>query len=258
MGRMTSSSSKLDAACYLEALKELLRERGVTYARLADGVHCSLPTVKRALNKPTLPFSRLLEFCEIAQIAFEDLYLRAEQRRPRHYVFTEEQDQLFAEREELLGYLLEFARERSTPSDIAKRHNLDRRSTALYLKHLAKVGLVDHQGENRAKLRVKPPFGFGPNSRIMRREHERFLKTIVADVLAEDPGKTGCVAVLKPLHLTEEDYGQMVAEMENVIHRFAAIAERGLSQGSSSLWQVALACGPRPKVGPRHLPRIES
>ena len=253
-----SSSSKLDASCYLEALKELLKERGVTYARLADAVHCSLPTVKRALNKPTLPFSRLLEFCEIAQIAFEDLYKRAEQRRPRHYVFTEEQDQLFAKRKELLGYLLELAWERSTPSDIAKRHNLDQRSTDLYLKHLARVGLVERQGGNRAKLRVKPPFGFGPNSRVMRREQEKFLKTIVADVLAEDPGKTGCVAVLKPLHLTEEDYKQMVTEMEKVIHRYAAIAERGLSGGSTSFWQVAFACGPGPKVRPRHLPRIDT
>ena len=253
-----SSSSKLDASCYLEALKELLKERGVTYARLADAVHCSLPTVKRALNKPTLPFSRLLEFCEIAQIPFGDLYERAEQRRPRHYVFTEEQDQLFAEREELFGYFLELACEKSTPSDIAKRHNLDQRSTALYLQHLAKVRLVERLGRNRARLRVTAPFGFGPNSRVMRREHENFLKMIVEDVLADDPVKTGCVAVLKPLHLTEEDYKQMVTEMEKVVHRYAAIAERGLSRGSTSLWQVAFACGPGPKVRPRHLPRIST
>ena len=188
-----SSTSELDAACYLEALKELLKERSVTYVRLADAVHCSLPTVKRALNKPSLPFSRLLEFCEIAQIAFGDLYQRAERRRPRHYIFTKEQDQLCANREELLGYLLELARKGTTPSDIAKRHNLDRRSTTVYLKHLARVGLVERQGGNRAKLRVTPPFGFGPNSRVMRREHEKFLKTIVVDVLAADPGKKGCV-----------------------------------------------------------------
>lgn len=253
---MMSSSSKLDASCYLEALKELLKERGVTYARLADAVHCSLPTVKRALNKPTLPFSRLLEFCEIAQIPFGDLYERAEQRRPRHYVFTKEQDQLFAEREELFAYFLELAREKSTPSDIAKRHDLDQRSTALYLQHLARVGLVERQERNRVKLCVPPPFGFGPNSRVMRREHEKFLKTIVANVLAEDSEKKGCVVVLKPLHLTEEDYKQMVTEMENVIHRYAAIAERGLSKGSTSLWQVALASGPGPEARPRHLPRI--
>ncbi len=257
MAHTMSSNSRLDAACYLEALKQLLKERGVTYARLADALHCSLPTVKRALNKPTLPFSRLLEFCETAQIAFEELHQRAEQRRPKHYVFTEAQDRLFAEREELLGYFLELAREKSTPSDIAKRHNLDRRSSALYLKQLASVGLVERHGGNRAKLCVKPPFGFGPRSRVLRKEHVKFLETIVANVLAGDPGKTGCVAVLKPFYLTEEDYMQMVAEMEKVIHRFAAIAERGLSQGSTSLWQVALASGPSPKERPRHLPRID-
>ncbi len=252
-----SSSSALDATVYLEALKELLKKRGVTYAQLADALHCSLPTVKRALNKPSLPFDRLLEFCEIAQIPFEDLCKRADAHRPKHYVFNEEQDRLFLEREELLGYFVELAKEGTTPADIAKRHNLDRRSTRLYLKHLARIGLVELQAGNRVKLHVKPPFGFGPNSRVLRREQEAFLKTIVANVLAGGPRKQGCVAVLKPLFLTEEDYNQMVAEMVSVIGRFAAIAERGFSQGSKSLWQVALACGPGPKVETRRLPRID-
>ena len=56
-----SSSSDLDATRYLEALKEFLRERRVTYGELAEALRCSLPTVKRALNKPSLPLSRLLE-----------------------------------------------------------------------------------------------------------------------------------------------------------------------------------------------------
>ena len=119
-----SSSSELDATRYLAALKELLKERGVTYAELAKALHCSLPTVKRALNKPSLPLNRLMEFCEIAGIAFEDLHQRVERCRPKHYVFTDEQDQLFFERVELLDYLVELAREGTTPSDIAERHNL--------------------------------------------------------------------------------------------------------------------------------------
>ena len=255
---MSSSSSQLDATCYLEALKELLRERGLTYAKLAEAVHCSLPTVKRAFNNPSLSFSRLLEFCEVAQIAFGEVHQRAEQRRPKHYIFTDEQDQLFSTREELLSYFLELAREGTTPSEIAHKHNLDGRSTALYLRHLAGIGLVERLGGNRARLRVQPPFGFGPDSRVMRKKQERFLQTIVADVLAGDPGKKSCVAVLKPLYLTEQDYSQMVEEMENVIHRFAAIAERSLRPGSASSWQVALACGPGPDVGPRRLPQIDS
>ena len=163
-----SSSSELDARRYLEALKELLKERGITYARLAADLHCSLPTVKRAINKPYLQFSRLLEFCEVARISFGDLHERAEQRRPEHYVFSEAQDQLFSEREELLGYFLELAKEGATPSRIAKRHKLDRRSTELYLKHLSRIGLVERQEKGRAKLLVKPPFGFGPGSRVLR------------------------------------------------------------------------------------------
>ena len=252
-----SSTSNLDVTRYLEALKQLLKERRVTYAQLADALRCSLPTVKRALNKPSTPLSRLFEFCEVAQIAFEDLHRRAEQHRPKHYIFTEREDRLFSERDEVLGYFQELATEGTTPSDIAERHNLDRRSTALYLKHLASVGLVELQGRNRVKLRVKPPFGFGPGSRVLRKTQEGFMKGIVADVLAADPKKKECFAVLKPFYLTTEDYSKMVADFESVIHRFAAISERGPSREGASLWQVALASGPRPEQPSRRLPRID-
>ncbi len=251
-----SSSSELDAASYLGALKELLKERGVTYSRLAEALKCSLPTVKRALNKPSLPFSRLLELCAVAQIPFGELCQRAEQRRPRHHVFTDEQDRLFFRRPEILDYFLQLSREGTKPSHIARRYDLDRKSTASYLKHLARVGLVEGRG-NQVKVLVHPPFGFDPKSSVLRRDHERFLKTIVAKVLEGDPEKEGCVAVLKPLYLSQGDYEQMVTDMVNVIHRFAAIAERGLSQGSTSPWQVALACGPGPELPTRSIPRIE-
>ncbi len=251
-----SSSSELDATRYLEALKELLKDRGFTYADLAKALGCSLPTVKRALNKPSLPLSRLLEFCEVTQIAFEDLHRRAERHRPQHYVFTDEQDHLFAERDELLDYLLELVTEGTTPTDIAERHGLDQRSTALYLEHLSSVGLVELQDRNRVKLRVEPPLGFGPRSRVLRKQQKKFMKAIAANVLDADPAKTGCVAVFKPLDLTEEDYGQMVGELEGVVNRFAAIAEREIGRGSTSHWQVALAAGPGSKVKPRQLPRI--
>ena len=252
-----SSSSEFNATRYVESLKDLLKERGITYGELADALHCSLPTVKRALNKPSLPFSRLLEFCEHAQIQFDELHRRAEQRRPVHYVFRGDQDQLFAERKEILQYFLELAKRGLSPSEIAERHDLDRRSSQLYLSHLARVGLVELQGGNRVKLLVEPPFGFGPRSLVMQHEHETFLRNIVSEVLTSDPEDKRRVAVLKPIYLTEEDYDQMIDSLVNVIHRFAAIADRGLSRGDTSLWNVALACGPGLDVQRPPLPRID-
>ena len=246
----------MDARCYLRALKELLKERGVTYAQLAHGLRCSLPTVKRALNKPSLPLNRLLEVCGIAKIAPADLHQRAEQLQPAHSVFTDEQDRLFAERPELLDYFLELSRAGTTPADIAERYDLNPRSTALYLGHLAKVGLIRSRAGRPIELKVQPPFGFGPDSRVLKREHERFLRTIVDDVLAS--GTKGSVAILKSLQLTTEDYQQMVGELESVIHRFSAIAEQSLGRGQPHSWQVALACGTGPKVRARRLPRITS
>lgn len=252
-----SSSSRLEAGVYLEALKELLRERAVTYAELADRLGCSLPTVKRALNKPSLPFSRLLQFCEIAGLPFEDVHRAAKRRRPKHYVFDNRQDRLFAEREELLAYLFELAEGETTPLDIAQRHDLDALSTELYLTHLESLDLIVRGAGDEVTLRVRPPFGFGPGSQVLRQKHERFLSEIVANVVKADPAKERSFAVLKPLDLNDEDYDQLVIELVAVVDRFAAIGERGLGRSNRSRWQVAIAAGPSDEPSSKHLPRIK-
>jgi len=48
----------------LDALKMMLRERKLSYSVIARAIDVSLPTIKRLLNKPTIPLSRLMEICE--------------------------------------------------------------------------------------------------------------------------------------------------------------------------------------------------
>ena len=253
-----SSTSQLDARRFLRALKELLKERRITYADLAKDLQCSLPTVKRALNNPSLPLSRLLEIGEIAQISIVELTQRAERWQPRHFVFTEEQDRLFSEREEMLAYFLELAADDKTPRDIVNRHDLDEASTTVYLDHLTRIGLIARQKGKQVKLLVQGPFGFARHSTYMRKKHEIFLKAIVSEVLTADDGKTQAATILKRLILTNRDYGLMVAEIKRVIDRFAAISERRADSEEASTWQIAFACGPSPKPSQKRLPQIDS
>lgn len=252
-----TSIGELDASRYLDALKELLKERGVTYAHLATALDVSLPTVKRALNKPSTPLSRLLEMCAVAGIAIDDLHIRAERLRPSHFVFTEEQDRVFAEHPEVLTYFLELGTRRRTPVEIAEHHDLDLRSSERYLDTLSQLGLIEWRGGLRARLLVRPPFGFGPASRVLRRQQREFMQTIVSTVLSDtDPPTRECVLVLKPLTLTTEDYGRMVEEVVSVIDRYAAVSERPLVEPSLRPWQIAAAAGPAPDAAPPVIPRL--
>ena len=251
-----SASSQLTAACYLSAVKELLKQRGITYGQLAEALECSLPTIKRCLNKPALPLDRLLEIAEVANIEFAEICKRADQLRPQHYVFTAEQDALFVERPEMLAYFQELMGGKS-PDEIANQFELDVRSSSLYQKHLERVGLIKRKPRKQVELLVRPPVGFGPGSLYLKHQMQNFLTSIVTNVVHADGSQADCFAILKPLSLTEQDYRALVDGIKRLINQYSAIGESRIATGKISEWQIAIACGRGPKPQPSQLPRID-
>ena len=57
----------------LEVLKRALRERGLTYARIAKGLGISESSVKRTFSKGSMSLVRLEELCELAEWEITDL-----------------------------------------------------------------------------------------------------------------------------------------------------------------------------------------
>ncbi|WP_244061512.1 helix-turn-helix domain-containing protein, partial [Aeromonas caviae] len=49
----------------LDTLKKTLTDKGIRYQTLAEAMGVSIATVKRMMNKPSLPFDTLLEICHL-------------------------------------------------------------------------------------------------------------------------------------------------------------------------------------------------
>lgn len=249
-----STSSELTANCYLSAVKELLKQRGLTYGDLAEALGCSLPTVKRWLNKPSLPLDRLLEIAEVANIDFAEICKRADELRPQHYVFSDEQDALFVDRPEMFVYFQELMDGKS-PDEIARQFDLNAQSTRTYLRRLEQVGLVLRKSKSEVKLVVLPPVGFGPGSLYLKKEMSNFLNSIVTNVVHAN-NSDGCFAILKPMSLSEHDYSAMIEGLKRLINQYSAIGERRVATGTTSEWQLAIASGPSTESKPSRLPQI--
>jgi|GEM_PF-1372821 len=240
-----SETEQTDANLLLTALKELLKPRGITYADLAEHMNVSLPTVKRLLNKSTIPLDRLLSICRIADIDPQELFERSQKIRPTHTQFTDEQDALFDRHPCMLAYFSELFYERRRPGEIARKHGLDKISTDLYLAELEKIGLLERQPGGRVTFLVSPPMGFGPNSKVLRRMQKQFMESIVENVInpnEEDRAQDG-FAILKPLRLSDTTWRELLGELTDLVDRFSFLSEKSPSDGPDS-WQLAIAAGP--------------
>lgn len=231
------------ASQLIVALKDLLRQRQVGYQRIADEMELSLPSVKRMLNKTSLPLDRLFRICKIAGIEPAELFEAAEKKQPKHTIFTKEQDELFFERPEFLSYFMRLAIEGETPSGIADSEGLSPLSTARYLKKLEEVGLLERGTENKVSLTVSPPYGFGVDSKVLRTKHVAFLKETVEGVLS--PESKDAFALLKPLRLRRDSFLEMLSELAKTVDKFSFLSENSTSNNDDrEEWRLSVAAGP--------------
>ena len=229
----------------LEALKEIFRDRRISYQAIADALDVSLPTVKRMLNKPGLPLDRLFALCQIADIEPAEVFALADKNKPTHTNITAEQDQLFFDHPEFLSYFMELFDSGKSPQQIADENELSKLSTERYLSGLAKVGLIERGLGLQYQLMIDPPIGFGPDSKVLQASFVDFLDHTVKQVLSTDTEK-GCFSILKPLRLPNDLYLEMIDELSSIVDKYAYLSEHSNSRKITDRedWNLAIASGP--------------
>lgn len=230
----------------LATLKAMLKERRIAYAALAAELDVSLLTVKRTLNKTTVPLDRLLDICRIADIDFTELVERAAAMKRAHTFFDEQQDELFHRCPPMLTYF-EALLSGESPSDIAGRFSLTSASTTRYLESLAGVGLIQVSGSGKSsavELLIEPPVGFSPGSKTLARLSAAFLTSVVERVVDVEKRREGDFSALKSLRLSDRQYRQMTGEMIDVVNRYSFLSEgAGITaeEDERPEWQLAIA-----------------
>ena len=241
---MRDLSDELAASSLLAALKALLRERQIAYSDIAERMELSLPTVKRMLNKTSLPLDRLLALCRIAEIELSTLMARVEVEQPRHCFISEEQDRFFAERPEFLTYLILLVESGLGPSEIEQTRCISRRSGEAYLRKLEELGFLEREPGFRVRLKIEPPLGFGPGSEVLKRSQGRFVSSIVDKVVAGE-ADDGCFALIKPLYLDVAVYAEMLQKIAEVIDKYSYLSKQTRKRAlEAQVWSVAVAAAP--------------
>lgn len=158
---------RLEEVQIKNSLKILMKKQGLQYRDLAQALGISTATVKRRLNKGDLGISQLTELAECLSVSLYDLIDLSKNEDSKVYIFSDEQEQLFAKD---LSYLLLFRAIVMDVSfkEIAKQLNLKEPELRKRLRHLEDVKLIKLMPQDRISALAKFPFKWRENGALQK------------------------------------------------------------------------------------------
>ena len=163
----------------VNALKETLKSRDITYAEVAEHLGLSLSSVKRQFSTQRFSLHRLEQVCDLAGIDLLELARVAEERRLRVASLTEDQErQLVSDPALLLTTVCVL--NRWTFERIVERYGFSTLELTNLLVRLDRIGLIELLPAKRIRLRVARNFAWLPGGPI----HRYFVDRVQGEFLS--------------------------------------------------------------------------
>jgi transcriptional regulator with XRE-family HTH domain len=162
-------------ALLVTELKQILKERGITYSAVARKLRLSHASVKRLFSRGDFSLQRIDEICELAGVELTDLADRIREREASAYQMTVEQErQIVSDPRLLLMAWLVLNKWRF--DDIVKFYRFTEREALGYLLKLDRMKLIELQPGNRVRLRMKRNLSWRPGGPMQQYVHRVLLK----------------------------------------------------------------------------------
>lgn len=217
--------SELNAKQLLGSLKDILRQKKVTYSDLSKKLKVSLPTVKRWLNSPNLSIGELLQVCELVGITLKDLVAYSDNFFEKPFRFTIEQETFLASHPNYLAYFYELKNQVS-PVKIEKKYQLSRASTKKYLRDLARIGLLkDDATIDSAKVVATASVvwdDYGPLGQVFSKE---MLRLLTDRMLKQYGQNKDAFLSLWGRHLTQENLKDLKDDFYKIEEKYRKLSE---------------------------------
>ena len=174
------------SANLVSALKQVLKDGGISYAQVGDHLRLSQSSVKRLFSAGGFTVERLEAVCDLAGIDLLELARRAENRRHRLDALTAAQErELVSDPLLLLTAICTFNR---WPFErIVENYRISEQALIHALARLDRMGLVELLPGNRTRLLIARNFAWLPDGPIER----YFVAHVQNELLAGEfvPGK---------------------------------------------------------------------
>ncbi|WP_159065022.1 helix-turn-helix domain-containing protein [Thaumasiovibrio subtropicus] len=160
----------------LMALRNIIKQNGLTYNNLAERINVPLSTLKRHLHSSSITLDRLITYCNEVNVTLEEVHKLASQLQHNNEdCFNAVQDEVFFQFPELYDFYREIKHKTNNLADIQARYDLDEAATYRFLRALEMIGLMKLHEGNRFSLIGPYHYKLSDDSKLSK-QHVSILK----------------------------------------------------------------------------------
>lgn len=176
----------------VQELKNLLKQRGMTYRELAQELDLSESAIKQMFSSGNMTLARLDRICEVLALDFGDLLQLSDASADRlQSLSLEQESELIGDPKLLLtAYCLV---NNWTFAEILDRYEITEVEGITYLARLDRMRLIELLPGNRVKALIATNFTWHPNGPI----EQFFRKEVQGPFFNADFTEDGCIRLVK-------------------------------------------------------------
>lgn len=159
-------------------LKEMLKQKKLSYGSLAKKMNVAEITVKRFFTSSDISFRKLQQVCETIEVSVLELMAVVNKGNEQSFQLTEKQEALLSKNERLYDFFVLLLKTRSIQQTLKKGH-FDDINLARFLRELKSLDLIELPTGDHVLVKKRGTLTWrkgGPlQKKFMRQRHDRYL-----------------------------------------------------------------------------------
>lgn len=218
----------------IKILKEILKERQLSYKDLAVRLQMSESGVKKIFTGKDCSFLKLMQISKILGIKFSDLMNEIEHEEMRPVHFNQKQQEIFLKDRSLFYFYVKLIIERMSVEEIKIESRLSEAQCFKYLKSLDDLGIIKLQPGGKVKLpRISLVSQFGPGALLEKTYQDWGLSTVKN--LAHPKHQASGKFIIRCLKMKEETYRDFLTQLRELEKQIAKRALREMAVSTKNL-----------------------
>ena len=231
----------MHAVKLVDALKRMLKGKGITYAGVATGLGLSEASVKRMFSRRDFTLQRLEDVCRVASIEFGELVreVAVDDAGMTHLAVEQEEEIVSDPKLMLVAFC---AVGHWTLQQIVDTYDISRTECIRYLTRLDRRKIIELRPGNRIRPLISRTFSWLPDGPIQR----YFRSRIEAEYLSSSFDRPGEMFLFVSGMLSRGSTAELIARMRRVAGDFGDLhgADRSLPMAERHGTSLLLAIRP--------------